>query len=41
MSGLVTGGNYNSGEGCQPYSIEACEHHTNGLVATIFQNQIL
>lgn len=29
-SGLVTGGNWNSNEGCQPYQIEACEHHVNG-----------
>lgn len=28
--GLVTGGNYGSNEGCQPYSLEACEHHVNG-----------
>lgn len=31
-SGLVTGGNYNSNEGCQPYSIESCEHHVNGTL---------
>lgn len=29
-SGIVTGGNYNSNEGCLPYSIAACEHHVNG-----------
>jgi cathepsin B len=29
-TGLVTGGNYNSNEGCRPYSIAACEHHVNG-----------
>jgi len=29
-TGLVTGGNYNSNEGCRPYSIAACEHHTTG-----------
>ncbi|RWS20279.1 cathepsin B-like protein [Leptotrombidium deliense] len=29
-SGIVTGGLYGSHEGCQPYLIEACEHHTNG-----------
>jgi len=28
--GIVTGGNYNSSQGCQPYIIEACEHHTTG-----------
>jgi len=26
-TGLVTGGNYNSKQGCEPYSIQACEHH--------------
>lgn len=29
-TGLVTGGNYNSNQGCQPYSIASCEHHTTG-----------
>lgn len=29
-TGLVTGGNWNSGEGCQPYSIQSCDHHVNG-----------
>lgn len=29
-SGLVTGGNYNTNEGCKPYSIADCEHHVNG-----------
>uniref|UniRef100_A0A3Q1CJG0 Cathepsin B n=1 Tax=Amphiprion ocellaris TaxID=80972 RepID=A0A3Q1CJG0_AMPOC len=28
--GLVTGGLYNSGVGCRPYTIPACEHHVNG-----------
>jgi len=28
--GLVTGGQWNSKEGCQPYSIEACDHHVVG-----------
>ncbi|GBO13431.1 Cathepsin B, partial [Araneus ventricosus] len=28
--GLVTGGQYNSHMGCQPYTIAACEHHTKG-----------
>ncbi|KAJ6215820.1 hypothetical protein RDWZM_010320 [Blomia tropicalis] len=28
--GLVSGGAYNSNEGCQPYQIPPCEHHTNG-----------
>ena len=29
QNGLVTGGLY-GGEGCQPYVIEPCEHHTEG-----------
>jgi len=29
-TGIVTGGNYASKEGCQPYSIASCEHHVNG-----------
>ena len=28
--GIVTGGEYDSGEGCQPYLIPKCEHHTTG-----------
>lgn len=29
-SGLVSGGNFNSHQGCRPYSIDSCEHHVNG-----------
>lgn len=29
-TGLVTGGQYKSHEGCQPYSIAPCEHHVPG-----------
>lgn len=29
-TGLVTGGLWDSKKGCQPYSIEACEHHMTG-----------
>ena len=29
-TGLVTGGQYNTHQGCRPYTIEACEHHVNG-----------
>jgi len=29
-SGLVTGGNYNTKQGCEPYSIPSCDHHVNG-----------
>jgi len=28
--GLVTGGNYNTHQGCQPYTIPECEHHSTG-----------
>lgn len=28
--GLVSGGNYDSHQGCQPYVIKPCEHHVNG-----------
>jgi len=28
--GIVTGGPYNSSQGCQPYSIPNCDHHTTG-----------
>lgn len=28
--GLVSGGNYNSNQGCSPYEIAPCEHHVNG-----------
>eukprot|EP00455_Lapot_gusevi_P026684 TRINITY_DN2813_c0_g1_i2.p2 TRINITY_DN2813_c0_g1~~TRINITY_DN2813_c0_g1_i2.p2 ORF type:complete len:321 (+),score=89.51 TRINITY_DN2813_c0_g1_i2:73-1035(+) len=30
--GLVTGGNYNSNQGCAPYTIAACDHHVNGTL---------
>uniref|UniRef100_A0A646QG84 CathepsinB n=1 Tax=Hemiscolopendra marginata TaxID=943146 RepID=A0A646QG84_9MYRI len=28
--GLVSGGNFQSHQGCQPYTIPECEHHTTG-----------
>ncbi|PSN37482.1 Cathepsin B [Blattella germanica] len=28
--GIVSGGAYDSHQGCQPYEIEPCEHHING-----------
>ncbi|XP_063825007.1 cathepsin B [Ostrinia nubilalis] len=28
--GLVSGGNYNSSQGCKPYEIPPCEHHVPG-----------
>lgn len=31
-TGLVTGGNFNTGEGCEPYTIPSCSHHVNGFV---------
>jgi len=32
FSGLVSGGNYNTKEGCQPYTIPSCDHHVNGTL---------
>lgn len=29
-NGIVTGGQYNSSQGCQPYKIPACDHHVPG-----------
>lgn len=29
-TGICTGGNYQSNQGCKPYSIAECEHHVNG-----------
>ena len=29
-SGIVTGGQYNSKQGCKPYLIPACDHHVKG-----------
>lgn len=29
-TGLVTGGQYGTHQGCRPYSIAPCEHHVNG-----------
>lgn len=29
-TGVVTGGQYNTSAGCQPYEVPACEHHTTG-----------
>lgn len=31
-TGIVTGGLYNSGVGCQPYTIASCSHHVNGTL---------
>jgi len=30
-TGLVTGGNYDSNQGCRPYSIVVCEYYVNGI----------
>jgi len=30
QTGLVSGGNYNSKEGCAPYSLANCDHHCTG-----------
>lgn len=32
QSGLVSGGNYNTDQGCRPYTVASCEHHTNGTL---------
>jgi len=32
-NGLVTGGPYNSNQGCYPYQVAACDHHVNGSLA--------
>ncbi|XP_063959356.1 cathepsin B-like [Lytechinus pictus] len=29
-TGIVTGGQFNSNQGCQPYLIPSCDHHVNG-----------
>ncbi|XP_072175458.1 cathepsin B-like [Diadema setosum] len=29
-TGIVTGGQYESHQGCQPYLIKSCDHHVNG-----------
>jgi len=29
-TGLVTGGQYNTNQGCEPYTIQACDHHVVG-----------
>jgi len=29
-TGIVTGGDYNSAQGCYPYQVAACEHHVSG-----------
>ncbi|XP_064652273.1 cathepsin B-like [Lineus longissimus] len=31
--GLVSGGQYNSSQGCRPYTIPSCSHHVNGTKA--------
>jgi cathepsin B len=31
-TGLVTGGNYNTKQGCEPYTIKSCDHHVNGTL---------
>ena len=31
-NGAVTGGGYNTTDTCLPYTIQPCEHHTNGTL---------
>jgi cathepsin B len=33
FTGLVTGGNYNTKQGCEPYTLPTCDHHVNGSYA--------
>ncbi len=35
-TGIVTGGNYNTSEGCLPYEIEACDHRYVSLMTFLF-----
>jgi hypothetical protein len=35
-TGIVTGGNYNSSQGCQPYTIPICDHTSDSLILSIF-----
>jgi len=30
LTGLVTGGNFNTSQGCEPYTLPECDHHVNG-----------
>jgi len=30
LTGLVTGGNYDTKQGCEPYTLPSCDHHVNG-----------
>jgi len=30
FTGLVSGGNYNTKQGCEPYTLPSCDHHVNG-----------
>lgn len=30
LAGIVTGGQYGSGQGCQPYKLPKCDHHVTG-----------
>lgn len=35
-SGISTGGQYNSSEGCKPYTITKCDHHVTGMQYNIY-----
>jgi hypothetical protein len=35
-TGLVTGGNYNTKQGCEPYTIKACDHQYVFLMNFLF-----
>jgi len=38
-SGLVTGGQYTTHDGCMPYPLAPCEHHTNGSLPACSQQE--
>ncbi|CAG5132184.1 unnamed protein product [Candidula unifasciata] len=40
LEGLVSGGQYNSSEGCQPYEIPACDHHVVGHLQPCGQKEM-
>ncbi|XP_040069008.1 cathepsin B [Ixodes scapularis] len=36
--GIVTGGNYDTDEGCMPYPVPSCDHHINGTLGPCGQD---
>jgi len=37
-TGLVTGGNYNTKQGCEPYTIPSCDHQYVSLITSVFSH---